>query len=142
VAEQGLDLADVGAALDQLGGDAVPEDVRRDLEREPRTLRALSDQELDRFRREGAALERGQEDGGRTRLLDEHGPRLAEIEIEGGGGAAQEGNEAVLLALALPHEEHPPGEVDVSGLDPPALADADPGAVGGPGCAGSPPRSP
>ncbi len=54
---------------------------------------------------------------------------LSKVEIEGGGGLAGQGNDAVSLSFGVPNEKPSLLEVDVADVEPDALASPDAGSV-------------
>ena len=58
VTKQRLDVADVGARLEQVSGNGVPEVVRTDRPCDPRIVRSLCDGALDRLRVDNRENER------------------------------------------------------------------------------------
>ena len=83
MSEELLDVAHAGAALDEVGGVGVPQDVGRHRELQAGLLRLLADDELNRLGVDGPTAARGEEERLLPGAPGEGGPPLAEVEVEG-----------------------------------------------------------
>ena len=133
VAEQFLDDADVGAAVEQVGGEGVPQRVRRDLRRSTPAPRSAADRRIDqalcrdsgppRTLRNSAPPRTPARPVGRQRRPGPH-----QVVLDGPQRVAADRDDPLLAALAgQPHRRLPAVEV-VDG-QPDRLGDARAGAV-------------
>jgi hypothetical protein len=110
-AEELLDVAHVGAVQQEMRRAAVPERVGSHPHRDPGGLRVGADEDLDALHGKPRAARR-QEEGLLVGVVDELGARVAEVGVEGGRGAAHDGDDAVLTgswSLACEGTSHPAG---------------------------------
>ena len=89
VAEERLDVADVGAILQEVSRAAVAQRVGRHPQLDSRGLGVRADEVLDALCREPRPARR-QEESALARVVDELGARVFEVDIERSGSAAHE----------------------------------------------------
>src|SRR5438105_8317903 len=127
VAEHLLDAAQVGAALEQMRRERVPQQVWVDtLRLEPRPPRELSEEQERAGPRECAAA--GIQEQLRAVALVQERPPVRQVAAQRLGGLARERDDALLAALAE-HADEPVVEVDCALLESERLADPQPSAV-------------
>ena len=122
MAEKLLDDAQVGAAVEQVGGEAVAQEVGVDGDGQAGFRRVTADDRLDGAGAEAAA-EAVEEEGGHGRL-DQPGAAVALVALEGGGGGGAEDADTVLLAFAADADEAV-AQVEVGRVGAGDLADAE-----------------
>ncbi len=123
-------MPDVGAALEQMRRDRVPQRVAGHVLLDPRLLRVVADHQAHERAVEVAAAV-GDEEVGRARAAHDRGAALLEVGVERCGGGARERDVAVLPALAEQHAQRPIPGVDVVGRELGEFAHADAGRVEG-----------
>ena len=127
VAEHLLDGAEVGAALEQMGGERVAEQVRVNAVRvEPGFLGQLA-QDQERARAGERAAAGVQEELGPVAAVEVR-PAAREVAPQGLGGVPADGHDALLAALA-DHAHEPVVQVDARLVEADRLGDAQAGAV-------------
>ena len=104
VAEELLDVAHVGAVLQEMRRAAVAERVGGHPHRDAGGLGVAANEVLDALDRKPCAAVR-QEEGPLAGVVDELGAGVPEVDVEGGRGAAHDGKDAVLPPFAEPDEE-------------------------------------
>src|SRR5438552_12375832 len=107
VAEHRLHGAQVGAALEQMGGEAVAQRVRVDALLDACRARVSAEQLPESLPGHVAAA-RGDEEVGGVASPEQLLARPPEIDVERLAGASADGNDALLAALAAPpsHADH------------------------------------
>ena len=126
VSEELLDVADVGAMAEKMGCEGVAQQVRVDSGDRGRDG-VLADEDGEGHVRHtpGSFSISAKEQGSLFRIVEKLRANLSKVEIEGGGGLAGEGNDAVSLSFGIPNEKPSLLEVDVACVEPDALAPAD-----------------
>jgi hypothetical protein len=126
VSEELLDVADVGAVAEKMGRERVAKEVRvRARDRGRRGVLFHEDGEGhlgEALRPFSISAKKERSFAGIPKKLRAN---LSEIEVEGGGGLAGQGNDAVSLSLGVPNEKPALLEVDVADVEAHALASAD-----------------
>lgn len=122
VAEDSLDVADVGAGSQEMRGERVPERVGADKPREPCALRVPAHELADAFWLEPVSeiLQRavvGADEEGLRRAARKLGPSTPQVDEDVGRGALPERDEARLSALAAPDVDAPVREIDVGEIE-------------------------
>jgi hypothetical protein len=126
MAEQGLDVADVGAAIEHVGGAGVAQQMSRAGFCDPGALLRAAHGGCDLFGGDGLApvgdkkLFAG--------LAEQAGTGLGQIAVEPGGGAGAERHHAVFAAFALAHEHGQARQVGIVAPQPGQLRAAQAGA--------------
>ena len=128
VAEELLDVPDVGAALQQVRRAGMPQIVRRERVRDVGTLGVQVHQALDGLHAQPRAVA-GEKERRFVRVAHQARTGVAEVAIDRLGGPPDERDEAVLAALAFADDEDALPELDVSDIQPLAFADAEADAV-------------
>ena len=121
VAEELLDAAEVGAVVEEVGGEAVPEFVRADLEADGGVAQVFLQEVADGTHGDAAA-ELAEEEGA---VVDTGGDAIM---LDGAEGGAAHGTEAVLAAFAGDAEAFFE-VVDVADVEFDELVEAEAGAV-------------
>jgi len=126
VPEELLDVADVGTVAEKVRRAAVTEQVRMDARDRGRGgVLPHEDGESDIGEAPGSFSISAKEERSLSGILEKQGANLSKVEIEGRGGLACQGNDAVSLSFGVPNEEPSLLEVDVAYVEPDALAPAD-----------------
>jgi hypothetical protein len=126
VSEEFLDVADVGAVAEKMGRAAVAEQVRMDSRDRGRGgVLPYEDGEGDVRQAAGAFAISAKEERSFSGIPEKLRANLSKVEIEGGGGLAGQGNDAVPFSLGVPDEKPSLLEVDVGDVEPDALAPTD-----------------
>lgn len=128
VAKELLDVAHVGAALQEMRGARVPESMRRERLRTLGAAGVQADQILDVLRAHARAVLR-QKQRRLVRLLHERWACVTDVDLQSIGGASEQRHDAILAAFAVADEEHPLPEVHVGEIEPLAFAHTQAGAV-------------
>jgi len=108
VAQEFLDDAQVGAMLEQVGGEAVPEHVGGDVPLHSRAAHAVFDALPQSHGRERFVVA-GQKHGRRRFGGDQFGPAGGEVLLQRGHGNLTDGHHTFLVALAY--------DIDETGLE-------------------------
>jgi hypothetical protein len=128
VAEDLPHVADAGAALEEVRGAGVPEGVG--METGEARLTGMRPQPAD----QGALPQPppapgGEEEGVLSRVLEQEGTSVLEVEVQGREGSSGEGDETVPSPLAVTDEERALLQVDVRDAEADTLATPEAGAV-------------
>src|SRR6266850_4155279 len=113
VAEDELDVAHIGAALEEVGRASVPEGVRGDALPETGRLGALADDQIERLHAESPARDRGDEESRLLRGRDEGRAGLPEIAPQSSEGVCANRHDAIPASLAIPDPDCPSLRVEV-----------------------------
>jgi hypothetical protein len=130
VSQEFLDVADVGAVAEKMGCERVAKEVRMDSRDRGRGgVLPHEHGESDVGEAPGAFSISAKEERSFSGIVEKLRANLSKIEIEGEGGLAGEWNDAVSLSLRVPNKKPSLLEVDVTDVEPDALAPADSGPV-------------
>jgi cell division protein ZapA (FtsZ GTPase activity inhibitor) len=97
--------------------------VRRDPYLDPSLACVAADEVLDHLDAEPAAVP-GEKESTLARVAHELAARLGEVRLESHDGTTDDGDKAVLLALAVADQDLSLAEVEVAQVEPLALGDA------------------
>ena len=123
-----LDVPDVGAALEQMGGAGVAEEMRPALPADAGALDVAGDLAPQGVGVEGLAVA-GEEERGPGRADDEQGADVVEVLLQPGQGARSDGHDAVLAPLAQADVQQPALALQVGEFQAHQLGAADAGGV-------------